>query len=139
MSFETEKTIAAPPVTGVPVLDTDWRTAVMGGQWKENCVYVHCHCTSAGEDLLIRIWRTTFLIDHDTHARIPLIHAENIALAPSWTVLRGGKTHHFLLIFGALPDACKTFDLVEKIAQPGGFAAHNIARNEKDVYHVRLV
>lgn len=139
MGSGIEKLIAAPPVKCVPAIDPELRTAILPGQLEENCVYVHCHCTSPDEDLLIRIWKTTVLVDKETHARIPLVHAENISIAPQWTLLRGGSTHHFLLIFQALPSTCKKFDLIEEIAQPGGFAVHNIVRNERDIYHVRLV
>ncbi len=138
MASALEKLIAEPPAKIVPTVDPELRTAILSGQVDENCVYVHCHCTSPGEDLLIRIWKTTFLVDRETHSRTPLVHVENISLAPLWTLLRGGKTHQFLLIFRALPSSFKTFDLIEEIAQPGGFEVRNIARNERDIYHVRL-
>lgn len=88
--------------------------------------------------MLARIWRTTFLIDKISSARSPLVHAENITLAPQWTLLPDFVSYTFLLIFSALPKACKQFDLVEEIAQPGGFVVKNIARNKSDVYHINL-
>lgn len=134
-----EKLIGTPPVKVTPKVNPELRTAILSGQLAENSVYVHCHCASPGDDMLIRIWKTTFLVDQKTHSRTPLIHAENISQAPLWTLLRGGKTLQFLLIFSALPAACKAFDLIEEIAQPGGFEVRNISRNERDVYHIRLL
>ena len=88
--------------------------------------------------MLIRIWRTTFLIDAASSARSQLVHAENITLAPMWTLIPGNQEYTFLLIFSGLPKSCRQFDLVEEIAQPGGFHIKNIQRNETDVYHVDL-
>lgn len=105
---------------------------------EEGHIYVHCHFHNTYKDMLIRIWKTTFLIDQQSPNRAPLIHAENISFAPVWTPVPDGKIFSFLLIFGSLPKSCRVFDLVEEIAQPGGFEFRNIARNENDVYHVEL-
>jgi hypothetical protein len=105
---------------------------------EEGHIYVHCHFHNTYKDMLIRIWKTTFLIDQQGANRAPLIHAENISFAPVWTAIPDGKTFSFLLIFGSLPKSCRVFDLVEEIEQPGGFEVRNIARNESDVYHVEL-
>jgi hypothetical protein len=88
--------------------------------------------------MLIRIWKSTFLVDKDSMARSQLVHAENISIAPQWTQIPDGVTYNFLLIFSALPKSCRTFDLVEDIPQPGGFHVANIARNDTDVYHIDL-
>lgn len=102
-------------------------------------VYVHCHCRHATEGLLVRIWKTTFLIDDASHARSSLVHVENISMAPDWTAIPPARHYSFLLIFTRLPADCKAFDFVEEIPQPGGFTVRNIPRNETDVYHIELL
>jgi hypothetical protein len=66
------------------------------------------------------------------------VHAENISLAPEWTLIPDNKLYRFLLIFDALPRGCSAFDLVEEIPQPGGFHVEGIVRNQTDVYHVDI-
>jgi hypothetical protein len=103
---------------------------------QESHVYVHCYFNNTYKDMLIRVWRTTFLIDRASGARSKLVHVENISFAPEWTLIPDNKLFRFLLIFDALPRGCTTFDLVEEIAQPGGFHVEGILRNQTDVYHV---
>lgn len=105
---------------------------------EDSYVYVHCYFDNSWEEALIRIWRTTFLVDHVSGAKSSLVHAENISIAPMWTVIPDNRVHTFILIFSALPKTCKVFDLVEEIPQPGGFHVRNIQRNESDVYHVTM-
>ncbi len=104
----------------------------------DSFVYVHCYFHNSGKDMLIRIWKTTYLIDKVSSARSKLVHAENISLAPVWTRIPDGGRYAFLLIFSGLPKSCKQFNLVEEISQPGGFYLENISRNESDVYHIDL-
>jgi len=130
---------AEPPVKAKPEVDMDVLASIHPELMDDSFVYVHCHFQNHDYDMLIRIWRTTFLIDKASSARSQLIHAENITLAPQWTLIPDHQRYTFLLIFGALPKSCKQFDLVEEIAQPGGFMVKNIPRNERDVYHVDLL
>ena len=102
----------------------------------DSFVYVHCYFHNKWENMLIRIWKTTFLVDSDSATRSKLVHAENISLAPVWTQIPNGGVYSFLLIFSGLPKSCKQFDLVEEISEPGGFFIQNISRNETDVYHI---
>lgn len=104
---------------------------------EDSFVYVHCHLENYSRDALIRIWKTTFLIDHNSGHRSELLHVENITFAPLWTRVPG-SSYSFLLIFSGLPKSCRRFDLIEEIPQPGGFIVKNIARNQTDVYHVDL-
>jgi hypothetical protein len=46
--------------------------------------------------------------------------------------------YQFTLVFGGLPSGCKTFSLVEEIAQAGGFLVRGIKRNGVDVYRVTV-
>jgi hypothetical protein len=101
-------------------------------------VYVHCYFNNTVKDMLIRIWKTTFLVDKNSLHRSKLVHVENISYAPQWTVIPENKLFQFLLIFDALPKGCEIFDLLEDIPQPGGFYVANIMRNKKDVYHVYI-
>jgi hypothetical protein len=101
-------------------------------------VYVHCHFNNGAEENLIRIWRSTFLIDQGSGQRSALVHAENITIAPQWTPVPKNKSFRFLLIFNALPNTCSMFDMLEDIPEQGGFFIRDILRNESDVYHVHL-
>ena len=131
--------ISPPPVKAKPEIDTDLLTAIQPGVLEDGYIYVHCHCKNPGDELLIRIWRTTFLIDAVSNSRTQLIHAENISFAPQWTLVPRKGIHNFLLVFGSLHSSCKNFDLVEEISQPGGFEVRSIPRNESDVYHIHLL
>lgn len=107
---------------------------------EEHQTILHCALSqrpSGGTswDILIRIWPTTFLIQEDGSRR-KLLFTEGIALFPYWLPVHLPYT--FTLIFEGLDPACKTFDLLEEIPQPGGFQVNGIARNSTDVYHVRL-
>jgi hypothetical protein len=104
----------------------------------ESHVYVHCHLPHVEPGMLVRIWKTTFLRDLDSPGKSELVHAENISYAPQWTMIGDSSSFSFLLIFSALPKSCTRFDLVEEIAQPGGFHVSNIQRNKTDVYNVML-
>lgn len=106
---------------------------------EERQVIVHClYCSQPGEDMLIRIWRSTVLYDHASGAEAQLIHAENITYFPEWTAIPSGKDYWFTLIFSGLPKSCRRFDLIEKIPQAGGFLVSDIARNKTDVYRIRI-
>jgi hypothetical protein len=127
------------PIKVKPDVDTEVLASIDPRTLEEGCVYVHCRCANHGDDVLVRIWKTTFLIDHHSSAKPQLLHAENITIAPQWLLVPKGATHNFLLIFGALPKTCTQFDLIEEIPQPGGFEIKNISRNERDVYHINIL
>lgn len=105
---------------------------------QDSHVYVHCYYSNPGMDMLIRIWRSTFLVDIGSGFRAKLVHAENISFAPQWTLIAGKKLFRFLLIFEGLPKSCVQFNLLEDIPQSGGFFVANIPRNDTDVYHVDI-
>lgn len=105
---------------------------------QESHVYVHCYFKNTHKDMLIRIWRSTFLVDNGSGGRSRLVHAENISIAPEWTMVPDNKMFRFLLIFDALPRGCVSFDLIEDIPQSGGFHVSGILRNKTDVYHVDI-
>lgn len=130
--------IEEPPVKAKPTVDIDVLASIHPELMDESFIYVHCHFNNRYEGMLMRIWRTTFLIDRASGTRNQLIHAENISYAPHWTLIPDFQEYSFLLIFGGLPKSCTQFDLAEIIPQPGGFFVANIARNERDVYHVDL-
>lgn len=137
--FNASKTgIAEPPVKAKPQVDMDVLLAIHPEFLEDSFVYVHCHFKNKWTETLIRIWSTTFLIDAASSARCKLVHAENITLAPAWTLIPDKQEFTFLLIFSSLPKSCKRFDLVEEITQPGGFFVKDIQRNETDVYHIDL-
>lgn len=131
-AVETKEPLAKPTV------DIDTLASIDPAMLDDSFVYVHCHFSNPSDDMLIRIWRTTFLIDRQSATRSQLVHAENISYAPQWTMIRKGD-FTFLLIFAGLPKAVQVFDLVEEIPQPGGFEIKNIRRNETDVYHIDIL
>jgi hypothetical protein len=122
-----------------PKVDVETLASIDPSTMEDSFVYVHCHFNNTSDDMLIRIWSTTFLVDRDSAARSQLIHAENISYAPQWTIIPRKGDFTFLLIFGGLPKSCLVFDMIEEIAQPGGFHIKNIKRNETDVYHIDLL
>jgi hypothetical protein len=131
-------TVIDPPVKAKPYVDLDTLAALHPELMNDSYVYVHCHFDNKWQDMLIRIWKTTYLLDRHSSGKAELIHAENITYAPLWTLIPDKQPFTFLLIFTGLPKSCKVFDLLEQISEPGGFHVGNIVRNEKDVYHVDL-
>jgi hypothetical protein len=117
-----------------PEISTETEVDVLS----ESHVYVHCYFNNTHKDMLIRIWKSTFLVDNGSGGRSGLVHAENISIAPEWTLIPDKKMFRFLLIFDALPRGCASFDLIEDIPQPGGFHISGILRNKTDVYHVDI-
>lgn len=130
--------IEDPPVIAKPEVDMETLSLIDPQTLEDSCIYVHCHFQNRWRDMLIRIWRTTYLIDGSSSTRSQLLHAENITYAPTWTLIPDGMNYTFLLIFSTLPKSCSSFDLKEEIAQPGGFFFPNISRNQQDVYHINV-
>ena len=124
------------PVITKPEVEEEVLTSIDSSTLEDSHVYVHCYFNNTSEDMLIRIWRSTFLIDRASGSRSSLIHAENISYAPMWTMIPKKGQYSFLLIFSALPKDCTVFDLLEDIPQTGGFFIQGIQRNQLDVYHV---
>lgn len=92
----------------------------------------------SSDQQLVRIWKTTVLISHQSDYKSKLLHVENITLFPNWTLVEPHKNHLFTLLFERLPKSCTSFDLVEEIPEYGGFEIRNIHRNKQDVYHVEF-
>lgn len=121
-----------------PAVDVEVLTNIEASTLEDSFVYVHCNFHNLWKNMLIRIWKTTYLVDNISTVRSKLLHAENISIAPVWTQIPDGGNYSFLLIFSGLPKSCKQFDLVEEIAEPGGFFIQNIFRNETDIYHIDI-
>lgn len=128
----------AIPSIAKPEVDVEVLSRIDPGTLDDSFVYVHCYFRNKSENMLIRIWKTTYLVDSDSGTRSKLLHVENISLAPVWTQVPTGATYSFLLIFSGLPKSCIKFDLVEDISEPGGFLIKDISRNETDVYHIEV-
>ncbi len=129
-------TIVEPKVK--PVVETDVLSQIDPKSLEDSHVYVHCYYKNEVNEMLIRVWRSTYLVDRTSGVRSELIHAENISYAPQWTIISGKMTYSFLLIFSALPQDCVLFDLHEDFPQAGGFFISGIKRNALDVYHVDI-
>lgn len=130
--------IEQPPVKAKPFVDTDVLFSIRPELLNDSYIYIHGYVQTQAQEMLIRIWPSTFLVGKNAAERAQLIHAENITFAPVWTIVPDKLRYSFLLIFSALPKTCRVFDLVEEIPQPGGFFIPNIARNDTDVYHVNF-
>ncbi|MEX2231850.1 MAG: hypothetical protein WD824_06805 [Cyclobacteriaceae bacterium] len=137
LNISANKDREAPGVTK-PEVDIETLTNIDAQTLDDSFVYVHCSFRNKWENMLIRIWKTTFLVDSLSGTRSKLIHAENISMAPVWTQIPDGGEYSFLLIFSGLPKSCLQFDLLEDIPEPGGFFIQNISRNETDVYHINV-
>jgi hypothetical protein len=128
-----------PPVKTRPHIDVETLSAIDPQTLEDSFVYVHCYFNNLYPNMLIRIWKSTFLIDAHSGLRARLVHAENISFAPQWTLIPDNQVYRFLLIFEGLPKSCTHFDLLEDIPQAGGFHVKNIARNQQDVYHIDII
>lgn len=122
-----------------PAVDLDTLAALKPELLNDSFIYVHCNFHNRWRGMLVRIWKTTYLIDHSSEARSRLIHAENITIAPTWTMVPDRRDYDFLLIFESLPASCKVFDLLEDIPESGGFHVSAIKRNQADVYRVNVL
>ncbi len=103
---------------------------------EERQTIVHCNVFSL-YGTLVRIWKSTFLIDRHTGKKYKLLTALNIGFYPVWTKAEPG-IYEFTLIFEGLDKDFKVFDLHEIIPQEGGFYVPGISRNQTDVYTVRV-
>jgi hypothetical protein len=101
-------------------------------------VTVHVTYPPAEHEILLRIWRSTYLISRTSSHKSRLLHAENISIAPIWTPVKAGVNFNFTLLFEALPKDVFVFDLAELIPQSGGFFYSSIVRNNEDVYRIML-
>jgi len=106
---------------------------------EEGQVIIHC-CTKASiySDLQARVQKTTFLFDLDSDHQSDLIYADNISIAPEWSLIPKGKQRAYSLIFSGLPKSCSSFDLLELNEPCRAFFANGIQRNKKDVYFLQL-
>jgi len=134
---------ATGPQDGIPVdkpriqIDQQIKDEIREQIEEESMVVVHCSYTSENE-IGIRIWNTTVLIDYNSGNRSQLLHVFGITLAPVWMLIQAGTTARFTLVFERLPKTCELFDLFEDIPESGGFHVKGIKRNKSDVYHVRI-
>lgn len=120
-------------------LSEEVHAAIKEQQAQEGQVIVHCHFKNESYfEVGIRIWKTTFLCPTNAEDKIKLMHAENITMYPTYTGVKAYQSHHFTLVFSALPKDCSLFHLVEEIPEPGAFRVDNISRNQTDIYHVNI-
>lgn len=122
-----------------PYIDKEIMESLRTKLEEERQVIVHC-CFPAQPSFgnLIRIWKTTFLVDKSSNHESKLLHAENISLFPEWTLVFPFQDFWFTLIFSGLPKDCKSFDLKEIIPEEGGFSVQDIKRNSSDIYRIKI-
>ena len=137
---DTSETEEHPIITTEPPdvkIAKDIKNELLNQVEETGIVIVHCSVKPTDE-MYIRIWSSTFLIDKTSGERSHLHHADNITIAPIWTLIEAQKNFRFALIFSPLPKSCECFDLLEDIPEAGGFFIQNIKRNKSDVYHVNI-
>ena len=121
--------------------DTDIPKAIVAQELtqveEEGQMLVHVTVRNS-EDMAVRIWPSTFLVDMQQGRRARLLQQFNISQAPDWSFVPGNSRYRFTLVFERLPKDCIMFDLLEIIPEPGGFAWHNILRNQQDVYWLNM-
>ena len=109
---------------------------------EEAQVVVHCYFyndpTYYEGDIGLRVWKETFIIDEQTGVINQMVKAFSIVYQPEWEWIKPGQTKRFIMVFDALPKSCVSFTLAEIINQPGPFVVKGIARNNSDIYHVKL-
>jgi len=120
-------------------ISQELKSAVFTDLDESRRVLVRCHVSPQKEEVFIRIWTSTFLMDENSDHVSSLQHAENISYFPNWTKVEKGKRRQFVLIFDALPKRCKKFHFIEQIPQGGGFICMNIPRNEEDIYDLEMI
>jgi hypothetical protein len=106
---------------------------------EEQQVIVHC-CfkNNFAFGMLIRIWRSTYLLDNQSSHKSKLLFADNICFNPAWIEVPSVENYYFTLIFSGLPKACSSFDFAEIIPESGGFYVPKIKRNKTDVYNINI-
>ncbi|MHA6696211.1 hypothetical protein [Chryseobacterium sp. A321] len=123
-----------------PFLERDLLESLSRSIQQEKQVILHVrYANTAFFGSLIRIWKSSYLVEHDTGNRSELIHAENISFYPVWTEIPPFVHYEFTLVFSGLSKECNKFDFLELIPQSGGFEIPNIKRNKSDVYRVELI
>ena len=55
--------IQDPPVKTKPEIDGEVLASIDPSTLEDSFVYVHCYFENQSDDMLIRIWRSTYLID----------------------------------------------------------------------------
>ncbi|WP_417429033.1 hypothetical protein [Halpernia sp.] len=105
----------------------------------EQQVIVHC-CfkNNFAFGMLIRIWKTTYLLDTQSSHKSKLLFANNICFNPDWMEVPLVENYWFTLVFSGLPKDCTHFDLAEIIPESGGFYVPKIERNKTDVYNINI-
>jgi hypothetical protein len=89
--------IAEPPLKIKPAIDFQILTAIDPEVLEDAYTYVHCYLDNDSKDMLIRVWKTTFLVDLNSGSRSSLVHAENVSMAPQWTMVPDGVTYMMAL------------------------------------------
>ncbi|MEI6899564.1 MAG: hypothetical protein WCL00_06785 [Bacteroidota bacterium] len=137
VSFPDEKSSTVGVVAPSVLLDEDVKQSLLSQVEVEGVVTVHCAYHSADGEV-IRIWRSTYLVEKSTGIRSKLVDALDIPFYPVRLVVPAGTTALFTLFFAPLARSCEAFDLFEDIPELGGFEIKDIQRNQTDVYHVCL-
>src|SRR5688500_10553796 len=63
-----------------PDVDVGALTNIDAATLDDSYVYLHCYFQNKWENMLIRIWKTTFPVDSLSGTRSKLVHAENISM-----------------------------------------------------------
>lgn len=121
-----------------PHIDSVLKEQLQAKANEQNQVIIHCSIKASSEDMVVRIWKSTFLYETNSSNKSELIHAENITIYPYWVPIAKGSSHQFTLYFTGLSKQCTSFNLIEQIPENGGFEKHNIQRNDTDIYFINF-
>jgi hypothetical protein len=120
------------------VIDEEIRKELFSNIDEEKQIIVNCIINGGNDGTAARIWKSTYLVDNVSKQRSVLLHTIGVSHYPNWTRIPPKSTLRFSLIFSALPQSTKVFDLVEQIPESGGFYFSGLRRNDADVYQVDL-
>jgi hypothetical protein len=141
-SHQQEKRVANEELDNFRLISRHHALKLLKKTDQERQIIMHCHIlpgTFSGVIGPLRIWPTTYLIDHENQFRSQLIDAFNISLYPDWfSVPDRKRIHRIALVFSGLHPDCKEFDLVEDIPEEGAFVVRHIIRNQMGVYEVHI-
>lgn len=141
-SHQQEKRVANEELDNFRLISRHHSLKLLKQTERERQIILQCTIlpgTLSGVIGPVRIWPTTYLIDHENNYRSQLIAAWNISLYPDWhQVSFEKKIHRITLVFSGLHQDCKQFDLVEDIPEKGAFVMRNITRNQLGVYEVQI-
>lgn len=128
-----------PEIIEKPAIVPNLLSAIQELPEAEKQVIVHCGFkNNFMRGNLIRIWRSTYLLDNNSSHKSKLLFTDKIVYHPLWMEVPPVEVYWFTLIFSGLPKECTSFDFAEIIPEDDGFFVRSIPRTQTDVYRINL-